>query len=74
LYSSLRVPMKCTRCKVQPGCENQLEKGEAFQDLRRLDLAEDEIRADQDQGIVPACCTSNWKLRGIAFRVNCLGD
>jgi len=31
--------------------KSQLEKGEAFQDLPRLDLAEHEIRADQDQGI-----------------------
>jgi hypothetical protein len=40
-------------CKVQAGCEKQLEKGEAFQELPRLDLAEDEIRANQDQGIAP---------------------
>jgi hypothetical protein len=32
-------------CKVQAGYENQLEKGEAFQELLGLDLARDEIRA-----------------------------
>jgi hypothetical protein len=52
----------CAFCEVQAGCENQLEKGEAFQELPRLDLAQDEIRADQDQGIAPVASSSGKDL------------
>ncbi len=34
----------CVHCELQAGCENQLEKGEAFQDLPRLDLVENELK------------------------------
>ena len=50
------------RRNVKLGRENQLEKGEASQDLPRLDLAEDEIRADQNQGIAPVASSSGKLL------------
>ncbi len=43
----------CAHCAAQVGGEIQLEKGETFQELLRLDHAEDELRTVQDQGIAP---------------------
>ena len=40
----------------------QPEKGEASQDLPRLDLAENEIRADQDPGIALVTSSSGKLL------------
>ena len=50
--------MNASSSKVQAGCENQLEKGGAFQDLLRLDLAEDELRTVRDRRAWPRLASS----------------
>jgi hypothetical protein len=50
--------MNAYSSKVQAGGENQLEKGEALQDLLRLDPAEDELRTVQDRRAWPRLASS----------------